>query len=250
MGASPTVTRYRKYMQFLSLKIRFNGGLLSLAFNPNHITRRYIQKTISRNSQSIVGNTLDFGCGLLPYAKLLSQANKITGLELHGKERLTTDERIIYYSGNKFPFIDNHFDSVVSFEVFEHLKNPSDALKEINRVVKKNGYIIITSPFLYPLHEKPHDYLRFTKYGVIKLLEDHSFELVKIENGPSSFLTIKQLQILHHTNKSLRTIKSIHIRLILIPILNTLAVSLDWMHKNNPDIYLSNFILARKMNDI
>lgn len=231
------------------MRTRFNGGLLSLALNPNHIMRRYLQKTITKNSGSIVGNTLDFGCGLFPYAKLLTQATRITGLELRGKDKITTDERIVYYSGDKFPFLDDFFDSVVSFEVFEHLTNPSDALDEIHRVVKKNGYVIITTPFLYPLHEKPYDYRRLTKYELGRLLDAHSFELVKIQHGPSSYLTIKQLQVLHYTNKSTRTLKSIRISLLLVPIINILALSLNWIHKNNSDIYLSNFILAKKRSD-
>jgi len=231
------------------MRARFNGGLLSLAFNPNHIMRRYLQKSITKNSGSIVGNTLDFGCGLFPYAKLLTQATTIIGLELQGKDKITTDDRIVYYSGDKFPFLDDYFDSVVSFEVFEHLTNPINALDEIYRVVKKNGYVIITTPFLYPLHEIPYDYRRLTKYELSRLLEAHSFELVKIQHGPSSFLTIKQLQVLHYTNKSARTIKSIRISLVLVPIINILALSLNWMHRNNSDIYLSNFILARKRGD-
>jgi SAM-dependent methyltransferase len=249
MNTKPASTKYRTYLQSLIMRASFNGGLLSLAFNPNHIMRRYLQKSITKNSGSIVGNTLDFGCGLFPYAKLLTQATRIIGLELQGKDKITTDDCIVYYSGDKFPFLDDYFDSVVSFEVFEHLTNPINALDEIYRVVKKNGYVIITTPFLYPLHEIPYDYRRLTKYELSRLLEAHSFELVKIQHGPSSFLTIKQLQVLHYTNKSARTIKSIRISLVLVPIINILALSLNWMHRNNSDIYLSNFILARKRGD-
>ena len=97
--------------------------------------------------------------------------------------------------------------------------------------------------------EKPYDYLRLTKYELTRILEAHSFELVSIQHGPSSYLTIKQLQVLHYTNKSTKTKKSMRISLLLVPIINVVAISLNWLHKNNADIYLSNFVLARKIND-
>ncbi len=77
------------------------------------------------------------------------------------------------------PFRDNVFDRVFAFNVFEHLRQPSLAAREIHRVLKPGGSLVLHTAFLQPLHEAPHHYFNATEYGVREWFRD--FEIEKCE---------------------------------------------------------------------
>ena len=77
------------------------------------------------------------------------------------------------------PFKDNNFDIILCLEVLEHVKVPEKAINEMRRVLKKNGKLIISIPFLTPIHME-EDYRRLTKKGV-ELLLQNKFSNVKIK---------------------------------------------------------------------
>lgn len=64
------------------------------------------------------------------------------------------------------PFCDNSFDHAVCLEVLEHVPDPVGVLQEIARVLKPGGRAWISMPFLYPLHDAPFDFQRYTEYGL------------------------------------------------------------------------------------
>lgn len=70
------------------------------------------------------------------------------------------------------------FDVVVLAEVLEHCHTPQAAIGTIRKVLKPEGKLILTTPFIFPIHDAPYDYHRFTYYGLTHLLSD--FENVKI----------------------------------------------------------------------
>lgn len=63
---------------------------------------------------------------------------------------------------HNIPIRDNFFDLVLCIEVLEHLENPALAISEMRRVLKKNGTLILSTRFIFPLHPDPKDYYRFT----------------------------------------------------------------------------------------
>jgi hypothetical protein len=71
------------------------------------------------------------------------------------------------------PFPDASFDGVVLTEVLEHCKDPMTATREVLRVLKPGGLLLVTSPFFWPWHGTPDykDYWRFTHEGWALLLE-------------------------------------------------------------------------------
>jgi SAM-dependent methyltransferase len=71
------------------------------------------------------------------------------------------------------PFPDECFDIVCLMEVLEHVYDPPQALVEIYRVLKPGGVLIFSVPFVFPLHDLPFDYFRFTKHGIELLLRDY-----------------------------------------------------------------------------
>lgn len=72
------------------------------------------------------------------------------------------------------------FDMVFCLEVMEYLYDPYQAVRNLNKLCKKGGTLVISFPFVYPLHPPTgKDYLRYTKYGALKLLERCGFEIVR-----------------------------------------------------------------------
>jgi SAM-dependent methyltransferase len=71
------------------------------------------------------------------------------------------------------PFADNTFDGVVLTEVLEHCVDPQAAMREVFRVLKPGGLLLVTSPFFWPWHgtDEYEDYWRFTHQGWQLLLK-------------------------------------------------------------------------------
>lgn len=75
-------------------------------------------------------------------------------------------------NAEKLPFKKESFDLVLCLETFEHAEKPWLLAKEIERVVKKSGTIIVSSQQNFPIHKHPSDYFRFTPYGLSCLFEN------------------------------------------------------------------------------
>lgn len=114
---------------------------------------------------------LDVGCGNKPYSDLF-RGTWCVGLN-YSTANATPD---VVGDAMNLPFADESFDIVFSAQVLEHLPQPGRFLKEANRVLMPGGLIVLSCPFYWPLHEEPHDYYRFTKYGLNFLLKATGFE--------------------------------------------------------------------------
>jgi len=81
-----------------------------------------------------------------------------------------------------------NFDVVFCLEVMDYVWDPHQALFNLNWSLKTNGILYISFPFIYPHHNpEGHDYLRYTRWGVEKLLKEVGF---KIEELKSRVMTL------------------------------------------------------------
>lgn len=108
----------------------------------------------------------------------------------------------------KLPVMLSKYDLVTMFMVLEHLNRPLDALKECNRVLKRNGLLVLTTVQYWHTHSYPSDYFRFTKYGLKYLLRESGFKIIKIWSHGGPFLVVFH-SIELNLPDSLRTIYSI-----------------------------------------
>ncbi|OGZ33174.1 MAG: hypothetical protein A2V69_01440 [Candidatus Portnoybacteria bacterium RBG_13_40_8] len=145
------------------------------------ITRRHLDDFIKNHRSN--GLTLDIGCGNSPYADYFP--NRI-GLDTAKREKVD-----IVASVYKLPFPDEKFDNILCTEVLEHLHSPREAIEEMARVLKKGGILILSTRFLFPLHDIPDDYYRFTKYGLRYLFRN--WEILELKEEAKTLETIAVL---------------------------------------------------------
>ncbi len=134
------------------------------------------------------GRFIDIGCGDMPYRgtiePLVEQYDSIDVQQRGSQPTYTGDIQDMGMIGDAL------YDSAVCLSVLEHVPQPSRALEEINRIMKKDGVLILSVPFLARLHEVPNDYYRFTRYGLQFLLDEAGFDIEKLIpiGGVFSFL--------------------------------------------------------------
>lgn len=87
----------------------------------------------------------------------------------------------------RLPFGDKRFDAFVSVVTLEHVTDPGGAIAEMARVAKSGASLYLVVPHEWEVHQHPHDYWRFTKFGVTRLLETNGWDLVKLSPGGGYF---------------------------------------------------------------
>ncbi len=121
----------------------------------------------------------DIGCGNKPFSKELEELGcRCIGVDIADG---FYDSRKIDVIGSAYSVpVDNcSADAVLSIQVIEHLERPGDALLEAHRLLKPNGMMIVSFPFLYPIHAAPEDYMRYTHYYLSSAAKKHGFELLE-----------------------------------------------------------------------
>lgn len=126
---------------------------------------------------------------------------------------------------------DRSFDVIVIADVLEHVLDPQKAAEEILRLLRPGGYAIITVPFLYPIHDRPHDYHRWTSYGARLLLKD--FVDVEMQNRDNwmQALLVMASRVTRETGATGRIagVFVIPAALVLFPIATRLARDSDFL---------------------
>ena len=134
----------------------------------NHVAiTRFLKSQIPRVVNRDRGILLDIGCGVQPYRSIYADSfKKVIAADFDVRSRI--DVRIDVHA---LPLRDESCSVVLLTEVIEHLAEVKIALVEVCRVLRTDGYLFLTWPFLYPLHELPHDFARYTEFGMQHLLE-------------------------------------------------------------------------------
>jgi SAM-dependent methyltransferase len=124
---------------------------------------------------------LDVGCGEKPFFKIYSELGyEGIGVDVPFSPHKKTSVDV-FASAQFLPFKDCSFDVILCSEVLEHLPEPADFLAEARRVLRENGVLILTTPFLVAEHEIPYDFYRYTRYGLQSMLEKQLFDIHRIE---------------------------------------------------------------------
>lgn len=156
-------------------------------FQPDRVL---LQKQLIKFSSLLGGKMLDVGAGEVNrYGKFFKTTEVVRMDVNHG------DHVDVVGSADNIPFHDGTFDSVLCTQVFEHLKDPFKSAREIHRVLKTGGKLLMTVPQTNELHEEPYDFFRYTKYGLKTMFEDAGFEVVEFEQRGGYYATLAQIKI-------------------------------------------------------
>jgi SAM-dependent methyltransferase len=155
------------------LRIRWNDSLARLSENPAYweltpVNRAMRDAVVGFVADRRYERVLDLGAGNLAFRTLLKPvADTYLSVDLTPTHRDLT----AVADGSMLPFADHSLDLVLCSAVIEHTEDPEDLLHEIGRVLRPGGDLILTAPFLHQMHGEPHDYWRFTSYGIRVLLD-------------------------------------------------------------------------------
>jgi SAM-dependent methyltransferase len=153
-----------------------------------------IEASLLQCTNYISGRLLDVGCGRKPYQNsYFACASSYTGVDLQTE----TSKPDIVGSALNLPVADQSFDTVVSTELLEHVPDPARALREMHRALKPGGHLILSTPMYWPRHEIPYDFFRYPYDGLLYLLRENGFELVRIFNRGHSYVFLGQ--VIQHT---------------------------------------------------
>src|SRR5205823_2064578 len=136
---------------------------------PLHLHLEPLWRELARTLGALEGRVLDVGCGAKPYRALLGP--RVT--EYVGLDRADANGHAdVVGDAHELPFPDRSFDAVISMQVLEHVTGPGRCLSEMARVVQPGGTVVFTVPVVWPAHEVPHDYWRFTRFGLGAMVRD------------------------------------------------------------------------------
>lgn len=85
---------------------------------------------------------------------------------------------------------------MVLSEVLEHLHDPRLGLDNVYKILKPNGKLILSTPFILPIHDRPYDYFRFTRYGLALLLSQFKEVIIKERNTYFEAIDVLWLRLL------------------------------------------------------
>lgn len=121
----------------------------------------------------------------MPYKNYIlenSNVKKYIGLDI--ENALEYDAAVkpdFTWDGKTMPFESESFDCAFGTEVLEHCPDPEIVLKEVHRVLKTGGVFFFTVPFLWNLHEVPHDEYRYTPFSLERHLKNSGFKEIAIK---------------------------------------------------------------------
>lgn len=202
------------------------------------------------------GRVLDIGCGRQSLRKFLKKSTEYISLDYPETGiKLYKARPCIFGDAINIPCRNETFDTVILLEVLEHLPDPATAIQEAKRVLRKGGLLIISTPFLYPIHDAPGDFQRWTQYGIERLVESSGLIVCDIHKIGSPIETgvllfnVSLAWLALHAPLMVR-LPFILLSIILIPLFNLAGFTLSYLCRLNIDSpFAIGYLLVAKESD-
>jgi len=242
-----------------------------LLYNYLHLMQFDIHKAMMHNklkhfSNEITGRWLDIGAGDKPYARYFALADEYltTNTKRHYSDEAISDlnnkTNFWIEDGKSLPLPDQSLDGVACFQVLSVIENPESFFKEINRVLKPGGKLLLTTDFLYPVWSK-EDRNRLTAFNLGDLAQHSGFVNTNAESFGGFDSTIYSLfmrymrsfpEIWKSRNSIGKAFSSViyFLLLLLLPILSLFGFVIFLIEKNdisNTDFTFNIFFTAKKL---
>lgn len=121
----------------------------------------------------------DVGCGEQPWRGMIAACGaEYVGIDVTQNAMGTVD---LVAPITQVPLPDASFDVILCTEVLEHVSDSRGALGELRRLCVPGGVVVVTTPFTYPLHEEPFDFVRLTPHQIRTLGEAVGLEVALLQ---------------------------------------------------------------------
>ena len=227
----------------------FFPNWFGIFINPFYFARSGLRDAMTEFSTRLSGQLLDVGCGSKPYRELFTVETYI-GLDIDSKNSRDRGIADVLYDGNNFPFSESSFDSVLCNQDLEHVFNPNEFLGQISRILKPGGKLLLTVPFVWDEHEQPHDYARYSSFGLRNLLEKNDFtiiEHIKLGADATILFQLANAYLFKITQSWPKLAKFVFITTVMA-FINVLGVVVGKILPGNPDLFLDHVVLAEKVS--
>lgn len=124
---------------------------------------------------------LDSGAGESPFKRYFDRHSYIAVDGGWGDEAWDYSSLDALCDLTVLPFADNSLDAVLCTQVLEHVNEPALVLAEFQRVLKPGALLYLSAPQGWGVHQAPHDYFRFTRYGLEYLLRKAGFHVNSVK---------------------------------------------------------------------
>jgi SAM-dependent methyltransferase len=178
------------------------------------------------------GVLLDVGCGDKPFARWFAgRVTRYLGTDLASSPYLGGGRPEVFARAERLPFRDGSVDTVLGLSMLDHFPEPGMLLDEAHRVLKPGGILILEFPQMVPLHDEPHDYLRYTRFGAAWHLERAGFEPLEFIpfGGLPARVGLSMIAVLNRLNRgsaATRVLTELPVRLLYV-VLQLLFAGLD-----------------------
>jgi len=151
-----------------------------------------VGRWLAAQAPLVHGRLLDLGCGNQPFRAWYQPLAK----EITAADAAPLPGVVVIDPSGPLPFEDASFDTVLCTSVLEHMENAELAMAEIARILAPGGHALVTVPFLYPTHEAPYDFWRFSYLGLRSLVRRHGLEVVTLDAQGGPFLLLAHFGVL------------------------------------------------------
>ena len=234
-----------------------SGTLSALARTPtgrwtvwkfNWLANHKIIRALERARRHARGTLLDVGCGSRPFARIFDgRVDRYLGVDLRASRFLGSRPPDAYARGEALPFRDGSLDTVLGLSMITYFPEPAVMLAEARRVLKPGGALLLEFTQMAPLHDEPHDYFRFTRYGAGRLLEGAGFqplEFIPI-GGLMARVGLSAIAALNRVNRGpTRVLTEIPVRILYV----VLQIGFEGLDRLffNPREVLAHLVVARR----
>ena len=232
--------------------MKLNSEFSPSPFHPFYFVRHGIKNGVEKYAGHLSGRMMDFGCGSKPYRSLFSVEQYI-GVDYENEGHPHENEQIdVFYDGKHLPFENGFFDSVLCSEVFEHVFNLDEILLELNRVLKPEGRMLITCPFVWNEHEIPYDYARYSRFALESQLRKAGFEMIEYSKSGNFITAIAQLICLYFFTIFRGYFRRVFVlrwlyKFCFFFLPNVLGIFFSKILPVNQSLYLNNILLVKKI---
>jgi len=204
-----------------------------------YTVRSSILSAVKEHIPLFKGELLDVGCGQMPYKPLILSNTKVIkyiGMDIGDFFGSKPD---IIWDGKTIPLPDLSIDCALATEVLEHCPEPLKVLSEVYRVLRPNGFLFFTVPFIWPLHLVPNDEFRYTPFSLNRMLTKAGFRDVSIKALGGWDVSLAQMLSVWAVYRPTRYRYKILLSTLLMPIVK-LLVRID----KKPDKFTDNMMVS------